>query len=51
MQDGHDPMAVVRDPARNTPMIEIHRERSLFTVSGANRDLFAARRDLSATDR
>jgi 5,5'-dehydrodivanillate O-demethylase len=47
VQDGHDPMAVVRDPARNTPMIEIHRERSPFSVSGANRDLFAARRDLA----
>jgi 5,5'-dehydrodivanillate O-demethylase len=51
VEEGQDPMAVVRDPARNTPMIEIHRERAPFTVSGANRDLFAARRDLSATNR
>jgi 5,5'-dehydrodivanillate O-demethylase len=49
VENGEDPMALVRDPARNTPMIAIHRERSPFTVSGGNRDLFAARRDLSAT--
>ena len=33
VERGEDPMAVIRDPARNTPMIEIPRERvGFFTV-------------------
>jgi 5,5'-dehydrodivanillate O-demethylase len=29
VERGEDPMAVIRDPARNTPMISIQRERAL----------------------
>jgi 5,5'-dehydrodivanillate O-demethylase oxygenase subunit len=50
VEAGQDPMAVIRDPARNEPMIKLHRERRPFSVSAANRDLFAARRDLSAAN-
>jgi 5,5'-dehydrodivanillate O-demethylase oxygenase subunit len=49
VERGEDPMAVVRDPARNEPMIEIGRERNPFQVSAAGPDLFALRRELAAT--
>jgi 5,5'-dehydrodivanillate O-demethylase oxygenase subunit len=34
VERGEDPMAVVRDPTRNTPMIEIPRERHAFFTVG-----------------
>jgi 5,5'-dehydrodivanillate O-demethylase len=49
VQRGEDPMAVVRDPARNTPMIEIGRERNPFQVSANGNDMFALRRELAST--
>jgi 5,5'-dehydrodivanillate O-demethylase len=48
---GEDPLAVVRDPAKNTPMIDIQRERNPFQVSKPNVDLFALRTELVATSR
>jgi hypothetical protein len=42
-------MAVVRDPAKNTPMIQIQRERNPFQVSANINDMFALRRELAAT--
>jgi 5,5'-dehydrodivanillate O-demethylase oxygenase subunit len=45
VERGEDPMAVIRDPARNTPMLQIHRETAPFRVSGGDNDLFAARRE------
>ncbi len=44
-----EPMAVVRDPAKNTPMIEISRERNPFQVSAASVDMFALRKELATT--
>src|SRR5207248_10752747 len=41
VERGEDPMAVVRDPTRNTPMIDIRRERNPFQVSAPNVDMFA----------
>ena len=42
VERGEDPMAVIRDPARNTPMIEIQRERNPFQVSNQpGNDMFA----------
>jgi 5,5'-dehydrodivanillate O-demethylase oxygenase subunit len=43
VQRGEDPMAVVRDPAKNRPMIDIQRERNPFQVSANGTDLFARR--------
>src|SRR5438445_5075155 len=34
VERGEDPLAVVRDPAKNTPMIEIPRERNAFFTVG-----------------
>jgi 5,5'-dehydrodivanillate O-demethylase oxygenase subunit len=47
VERGEDPMAVVRDPAKNTPMIQIQRERNPFQVSANGNDMFALRRDLA----
>ena len=49
VERGEEPMAVVRDPAKNTPMIEIRRERNPFQVSAASVDMFALRKELVAT--
>jgi len=49
VERGEEPMAVVRDPAKNTPMIEIRREQNPFQVSAANVDMFALRKELVAT--
>jgi 5,5'-dehydrodivanillate O-demethylase oxygenase subunit len=49
LERGEEPMAVVRDAARNTPMIDIRRERNPFQVSAANGDMFALRREMAAT--
>jgi 5,5'-dehydrodivanillate O-demethylase oxygenase subunit len=49
VERGEDPMAVVRDPAKNTPMIDIRRERNPFQVSSAGVDLFALRKELVAS--
>jgi 5,5'-dehydrodivanillate O-demethylase oxygenase subunit len=49
VERGEDPLAVVRDPARNTPMIDIRRERNPFQVSSANVDMFALRKELVTT--
>jgi 5,5'-dehydrodivanillate O-demethylase len=49
VQRGEDPMAVVRDPAKNTPMIDIQRERNPFQVSANGSDLFALRREMAST--
>jgi 5,5'-dehydrodivanillate O-demethylase oxygenase subunit len=49
VERGEDPMAVVRDPAKNTPMIQIQRERNPFQVSANINDMFALRRELAAT--
>lgn len=45
VERGEDPMAVVRDAAKNMPMIEIQRERNPFQVSANGSDMFALRRD------
>jgi hypothetical protein len=42
-------MAVVRDPAKNWPMIDIRRERNPFQVSAPNVDMFALRKELATT--
>ena len=49
VERGEEPMAVVRDPAKNTPMIEIRRERNPFQVSAASVDMFALRKELATT--
>jgi hypothetical protein len=41
----------VRDPSKNTPMIDIRRERNPFQVSGPDVDVFALRKELVATSR
>jgi 5,5'-dehydrodivanillate O-demethylase len=51
VERGEDPMAVVRDAAKNTPMIDIRRERNPFQVSGPDVDIFALRKELVATGR
>jgi 5,5'-dehydrodivanillate O-demethylase len=51
VERGEDPMAVVRDPSKNTPMIDIRRERNPFQVSGPDGDVFALRKELVATSR
>jgi 5,5'-dehydrodivanillate O-demethylase len=51
LERGEDPLAVVRDPQKNTPMIQIPRERKTFQVAGADPDVFAARRGLSGLTR
>ena len=51
VERGEDPMAIVRDPARNTPMIDIRRESKPFQVSAADVDMFALRRELAANIR
>jgi len=48
VEQGEEPMAVIRDPAENTPMVQVHRETNAFRVSGADNDLFAARRELGS---
>jgi 5,5'-dehydrodivanillate O-demethylase len=48
VEQGEEPMAVIRDPAENTPMVQVHRETTAFRVSGPNNDLFAARRELGS---
>lgn len=45
VERGEDPMAVVRDAAKNMPMIDIQRERNPFQVSADGSDMFALRRD------
>jgi 5,5'-dehydrodivanillate O-demethylase oxygenase subunit len=45
VERGEEPMAIIRDPAKNTPMVQMHRETTSFRVSGGNNDLFAARRE------
>jgi 5,5'-dehydrodivanillate O-demethylase len=45
VEQGEEPMAVIRDAARNTPMVQVHRETAAFRVSGTDNDLFAARRE------
>jgi 5,5'-dehydrodivanillate O-demethylase len=49
VERGEEPMAVVRDPAKNTPMIDIRRERNPFQVSAPNVDMFALRKELVTT--
>jgi 5,5'-dehydrodivanillate O-demethylase len=49
VERGEEPMAVVRDPAKNWPMIDIRRERNPFQVSAPNVDLFALRKELATT--
>jgi 5,5'-dehydrodivanillate O-demethylase oxygenase subunit len=51
VERGEDPMAVVRDAARNTPMIDVRRESKPFQVSAADVDMFALRRELAANIR
>jgi len=52
VERGEDPMAVIRDPAKNTPMVQVPRERiNAFTASGANAELMAVRRDLPSGGR
>ena len=52
VERGEDPMAILRDPAKNTPMVQVSRERvNAFNASGANAELMAARRDLSSVSR
>ena len=51
VERGEEPMAVVRDPAKNTPMIDIARERNPFQVSRADVDMFALRKEVLATSR
>jgi 5,5'-dehydrodivanillate O-demethylase len=51
VERGEDPMAVVRDPTKNTPMIDIRRERNPFQVSGPDVDIFALRKELVGTTR
>src|SRR6266849_235297 len=51
VERGEEPMAVVRDPAKNTPMIDIRRERNPFQVSGPDVDVFALRKELATTTR
>jgi hypothetical protein len=51
VQRGEDPMAVVRDVAKNTPMIDIQRERNPFQVSANINDMFALRRELAGSPR
>jgi 5,5'-dehydrodivanillate O-demethylase len=46
VERGEEPMAVVRDPAKNWPMIDIQRERNPFQVSAASGDMFALRKEL-----
>jgi len=46
VERGEDPLAVVRDPAKNTPMIDIRRERNPFQVSSSGADMFALRQEL-----
>jgi 5,5'-dehydrodivanillate O-demethylase oxygenase subunit len=48
VERGEDPIAVVRDAARNTPMIQISRERNPFQVASSNVDMFALRKELDA---
>jgi 5,5'-dehydrodivanillate O-demethylase len=48
VQRGEDPMATVRDPEKGLEMIPIRRENPLFRASGANRELFAVRKELNA---
>ncbi len=43
VEQGEDPLAVIRDPAKNTPMVQINREAEPFRVGASNPDLFAAR--------
>jgi 5,5'-dehydrodivanillate O-demethylase len=50
VEQGEEPMAIIRDPAENTPMVQVHRETNAFRVSSANNDLFAARRALGSTE-
>jgi 5,5'-dehydrodivanillate O-demethylase len=45
VERGGDPLAVIRDPAKNTPMVQIHREAEPFRVSAGNNDVFAARQE------
>jgi hypothetical protein len=49
VERGEEPMAVVRDPAKNWPMIDIRRERNPFQVSGPDVDMFALRKELATT--
>ena len=44
IEQGREPMAVIRDVARNTPMVQIHRESAPFRVGASDPDVFAARR-------
>jgi 5,5'-dehydrodivanillate O-demethylase len=43
---GEDPIAVIRDPAKNTPFVQIQREREPFRVGAGNNDMFASRHAL-----
>jgi 5,5'-dehydrodivanillate O-demethylase len=45
VHNGEEPMAVIRDAAKNTPMVQIHRESAPFRVGANNPDVFAARRE------
>jgi 5,5'-dehydrodivanillate O-demethylase len=45
VQRGEEPMAIVRDAAKNTPWIQVHRETAAFRVAGGDNDVFAARRE------
>jgi 5,5'-dehydrodivanillate O-demethylase len=45
VERGEDPLAVIRDAAKNTPMVQIHRESEPFRVSAGDNDAFAARRE------
>jgi 5,5'-dehydrodivanillate O-demethylase len=49
VERGEDPLGVVRDPAKVTPMIKIAREEPAFRASGPNRELFAVRKEVAAT--
>ena len=48
---GEDPLAVIRDPARNTPMVHIHREREPFRVAAGDNDVFASRQEIGTAAR
>src|SRR5437763_3688829 len=39
VERGEEPIAVLRDAAKNTPMLEIKREQPAFRASGPNREL------------
>lgn len=47
VERGEDPLGVMRDPARNEPMVHIHREKATARIAGSNLD--PIKRELTAT--